>query len=212
MIFSRQFRPNDVFIMGHPGSGQEWFRALVAGLVHGVPPDLATREELDALVPDVDATAGWERKAPVAYFVGRDVPRPEHQTVVVLLRDGRDVVAEEGPDASATTWKAHVEAWLEARTDTRHPRRILFIRYEDLVVSPAHELLRFCDFVGIERPLRVIEQVAEEAASLRAGHPGAFRNEMTPEALAELEREAGSTLRRCGYHLEAETIRARACA
>lgn len=192
---------SDVFIAGYPGSGKTWFHYFVTGLVHAVPPDRASEALIEMLVPDAGADPQDSRDAP-GFYRTDELPRAEHDNVVVLVRDGRDVAVEQGEDVFCR-WHAHVNAWLAAKRDERHPRRVLFIRYEDLVSNPVHELLRFCDFVGLERTLHEIEAVADAASCLRLGHPGAFRTEMSPHALAAFEREAGETLRRCGYPLEA---------
>lgn len=176
----RQSRPEDIFIVGYPKSGNTWFQYLISGIVYGADPELTPDSVVQELVPDVHAKQHYKRFATPTFFKSHDVPGPEHRRVVYLLRDGRDAMVSfhhyirvclhpnvpllefvqnvrnwsgQGP------WSEHVESWLS------NPFRaeMITIRYEDLLEDTVRELRRFCAFANIQPARGHLESVAARA-------------------------------------------------
>jgi hypothetical protein len=176
----REARPEDVFIVGYPRSGNTWFQNLVSGVIFGADPELTPDTVIQELVPDVHAKKCYKRFATPTYFKSHDVPGPEHRRVVYLLRDGRDAmvsfwnyirvcrhptleflefVQHTQQWAGQGSWVEHVEQWLA----NPYHAAMMTIRYEDLLADPVRELRRFCAFVGLRPAPGHLESVAGRA-------------------------------------------------
>jgi Sulfotransferase family len=139
--------------------------------------------------------------------------------VVHLVRDGRDVAASLlrqpwGPrnvTSAARLWRRCVET---ARSDGEPlgPDGYLELRYERLVAEPEEVLRGLCAFLGEEfdpallRPSRIpappgIAQPwpAAHDAAIDPHAAGRWEHELSPDALALFDAEAGATLRSLGY-------------
>lgn len=229
----------DVFIVGYPKSGNTWFQNLLSGVVHGMNPLYAPGDLIKELVPDIHQKQFYYRFTTPTFFKSHFQPKPDYRRVVYLLRDGRDAMVSyfhyltvlKGfePDFAEMVrsgegilckWHVHVEAWLE----NPYNAEIITIRYEDLKKAPVHELRRFCEFMDLERDMKWLELVAENASFekmhkrekteqyhiaepkwpkdkpfTRRGEVGSYKDEMPPEILAMFMEEAQETLKRCGY-------------
>lgn len=143
---------------------------------------------------------------------------------VWLVRDPRDVAASSyhsvfnpcHPYLTASLWDAQ-QRRAEAALVALGPARIHRLHYEDLVADPRAALDRLCRFLGEELEPAMLEHHLSEAAmrvsSLseswrNAGRPvsqasvGRFVRELTPVERAQVERVAGVTMRRLGYHAD----------
>jgi hypothetical protein len=89
---------------------------------------------------------------------------------------------------TAWAWRAHVTA---ARAVSE---RTLELRYEALVTDPAAACARLADHLGVDP-----EPLTQAFADAHAGSVGRWRRDLTPEQLADVEREAGPLLRELGY-------------
>ena len=113
-------------------------------------------------------------------------------------------------------WSSHVESW----AGVPH-RRLLVLRYEDLLLAPQREFGRLCTFLGL-RPSNERLDHAIEASSFRAlqsqevasgfkerpphakaffrqGKADAWRDVLTSEQTERFCRRAAKTMRRFGY-------------
>ena len=233
------FDPSDVFIVGYPKSGSTWFQDLVSAIVYGVNPSYCPPQLSHELVTDVHFKEFYRRYSKPAYFKTHHLPRPEYRKVVYLLRDGRDVMVSyyhhntnlarhsidfmrmvrNGEGLSPSKWHEHVDSWKE----NPYRAEILTIKYEDLMRDAAHEMARFCKFVGIDRNASFIEQMtsltsfgpmqAKEAKLKeyvfgewpkdklfrRRGQVGSYLDEMPADVLCAFISDAGETLKECGY-------------
>jgi hypothetical protein len=177
----RQSRPEDIFIVGYPKSGNTWVQNLVSGIVYGADPELTPDSVIQELVPDVHAKQYYKRFATPTYFKSHDLPAPEHKRVVYLLRDGRDAMVSflhyirvcRHPNleflefvhnvnkwSGQGKWSEHVEKWLS----NPYQSLMMTIRYEDLLGDTVRELRRFCEFLGIRRAQGHLETVAAKAS------------------------------------------------
>ena len=148
---------------------------------------------------------------------------------VHLVRDGRDVVCSllergwlstgrSGGDDAGLPYGARARFWVEperrARVRDRERRdpcrlgvavlrhggsvradpRTLELRYESLVGEPEQAAAAIAEHLGVD--------AATFSGSLGRAHDrsvGRYRRELTPEQLADVEREAGPLLRELGY-------------
>jgi Sulfotransferase domain len=117
-------------------------------------------------------------------------------------------------------WHDHVEQWLANPFNSD----MMIVRYEELRTQPVETLQKFCAFAGVQRDTEFLEQVVARTAFstmqkmerngaegwspnnwpgdkqfIRRGQVGSFKDEMSPEVLAEFLRQAGDTLRKVGY-------------
>ena len=198
-------------------------------LLLDAPPTLGSM--LGALLRAYSAQYGkprWGDKRPAYY---RDVAAvlrlfPDAQ-FIHLVRDGRSAVAS----LKRMTWWHNtvpetISAWsmsidLGAQWQRRlGPASWHELQYERLVADPETELRRLCTFLGEDYDEAMIhpETVAsvavpkrkrkETAHHARTGRPmdsarvAAYREGLTPDELALMERVAGSRLQRYGYTLD----------
>jgi len=174
------FRPDDVFIVGYPKSGNTWMQNLVSGVVYGIEPQYAPDKLIQELVPDVHYKLYYKRFRDPMFFKSHYLPRPEYRRVVYLLRDGRDVMVSyfhhlvalknkevdlmsmvrDGIDHPFAKWHEHVEAWLS----NPYNADLIIIKYEDLIKDTVNQLQRFCKFVNLQRSLDLIERVVRGAS------------------------------------------------
>jgi len=177
-----QFMAEDVFIVGYPKSGSTWFQDLAAAVVFGINPAFMPPSVALDLVPELRGKyAYYRRHMTPSFFKSHEFPRPDHQRVVYLIRDGRDVMVsyyhylkafggpvdfmdmvQKGKSGKYTVfgkWHEHVNAWLA----NPHHAQMLMIKYEDLKRDTATELARFCTFAGLERDPSFLDMVAREA-------------------------------------------------
>ena len=94
---------------------------------------------------------------------------------------------------AAWAWRRYVTAAAAV------PERTVELRYEQLVADPAAAAAPVAAQLGVDA-----EPVAD---GVRAGRttapPGRWRRDLTPEQLADVEREAGEALVALGYELSA---------
>lgn len=120
-------------------------------------------------------------------------------------------------DQYISTWSRHVESWLDA-----DGLRVHRVRYEDMVAAPEPTFAAAARFLELEHSDEAIAlavqavafgKLAEQEARrgfverlagavspfFRRGKPGGWRIELAPPLAAQIEREHGVVMRRCGY-------------
>ena len=172
-----EVRPEDIFVVGYPKSGNTWVQELVAGALYGVLPEFAPFGTVQALIPDVHYEPWYKRHATPMFFKSHALPNPAYRRVIYLLRDGRDVMVSFLHYRQALErqtfdfldfvtnerltppcrWHKHVEAWLA----NPYGAEIMTLRYESLQADPVLELRRLCEFAGLQRPLWLLKLAAQ---------------------------------------------------
>ena len=101
--------------------------------------------------------------------------------------------------------------WVETWDDWHDLRHIHLVRYETLKQTPAQELRRLVDYLGIEVPADVIEQVAQnyqpdqlkagrgKSLHFNKGQVGRFRQVMTPQQIELSHEVLGEYVQKMGY-------------
>lgn len=169
------FSPDDIFIAGYPKSGNTWMQVLVSCITYGIDPDTSPDSLVQELVPDIHYKAHYKRFRETSCFKTHDLPKPEFQRVINIVRDGRDVLCSYKPfneaigatfdmdsaiDAGSGlgfgTWQDHVLAW------DRNPfgAEKIVVRYEDLIDDCVGELGRISRFIGITRTRSELAAIA----------------------------------------------------
>jgi hypothetical protein len=171
---------------------------------------------------------GVEQTPETAFVLGSALRAYPDARAVHMLRDGRDVVCSllergwlgagaAGADDAGLPYGAHVRAWVEPERADEFLRaseatraawawrryvtaargvdeRTLELRYEDLVTDPAVAAERLGTHLDLDS-----HALTDSLAAAHAGSVGRWRRELTPEQLADVEREAGPLLRELGY-------------
>lgn len=178
LVPSAECLPEDIFIVGHPRSGNTWVRNLIAGAIYGADPQYAPYTLVSDLIPG--DTPYYRRYATPMFFKSHYPPRPDYRRVIYLIRDGRDVMvsyfhyikAMRGQDVDFLNvvqgdkvlwpykWHEHVEGWLA----NPYGADIVTIKYEDLKRDTVHELRRLCEFAGFKRDESFLKLIAEKAS------------------------------------------------
>ena len=153
-----------------------------------------------------------------------------HAIAVHVVRDGRDVATSllergwlsaerTGADDARLAFGAHARFWVEPGREEEFgsvsdatraawawrryvtaagavPERTVEVRYEQLVVEPAAAAASVAAALGVEPGL-----VTDAFARAHDTSAGRWRRDLTPEQLADVEREAGAQLVSLGYPL-----------
>lgn len=105
-----------------------------------------------------------------------------------------DVAAEELLTVCARQWRASVE---RAGSDLAQlPAPVVEVRYEDLVAAPQETLAAMITSLGLRAERQDLDRAAGRLVRDRTGLGAST---LTPQQLAELEREIGPTLAALGY-------------
>ncbi len=180
---SLNIRPEDVFLISYPRSGNTWVRFMLANLLK---PDSETIDfhNIHDYIPeegrnnDIINTLSSPR-----IIKTHSTYKANYSRVIYLVRDGRDVYVSyyhyrlkklpEGcsfseflrmEDHSPSLWGDHVESWLNHQEQLSG---ILIVHYENLLSNPNAELKRMVDFIGIQ---------ATEEEIIQAVHASRFDN------------------------------------
>lgn len=246
-IFLRNFfipinetKEDDIFIVGFPKSGNTWMQSLVSGLLYGINTEFLSDKLAQEIVPDVHAREYYKRFGQINFFKSHHLPKKNYKKVIYIVRDGRDALTsyfffnkklghnfslEEmvkyGKGIFPAKWHVHVKEWIK----NPYNAEILFIKYEDLLEKPTEELLKICEFTGIERDINVIEKViagntieqmkrkARKYGGMghvnwkdekgekffRKGKSGDYKNYFTPELIDAFNAEAFEQLEKFHY-------------
>jgi hypothetical protein len=113
-------------------------------------------------------------------------------------------------------WSSHVESW----AGVPH-RRLLVLRYEDLLMAPAREFARLCTFLGVRPPAERLDDAVQASsfevlarqesaagfkerapharAFFRQGEANGWRHVLTERQIARVREKAGKAMQRFGY-------------
>src|ERR1700736_2440513 len=161
-------RPDDLFIVSYPRSGNTWIRFLLANLL--APHETITFRNIEDYVPDIHKSAsslsGWQGRR----FLKAHLPYYDsYPRFIYIYRDGRDAlvsyyhyVTEKkvfagnfgdfvfSPLASKFgSWREHVGVALDFAY--AHADRVLLLQYEHMLEQPAECAAKAAAFAGLVR-------------------------------------------------------------
>jgi len=164
----------DIFIVGFPKSGNTWMQSIVSGLLYCMDTSLLPDKLAQEIVPDVHARSFYKRFTKFNFFKSHLLPQKQYKRVIYIVRDGKDAlisyyfflkdlgskvsldsIIKNGDELFPSFWHIHVNEWLE----NRYHSDIIYIRYEDLLISPMEELKKICKFAGLERSDEILKMV-----------------------------------------------------
>lgn len=163
-------RPEDVYLVSFPRSGNTWLRYMLTALVRG---DRVDAEAVEAIIPDIHHSDPGRRPSAGPVWVKSHTPAwraPEAARIVYLVRHGleatrsyyrylvlRGRLRPDEPigsflrtdDIWPCSWARHVEGWLD-QIGSSDPSQAMIVRYEDLRADPVGELSRVAAFLTVE--------------------------------------------------------------
>jgi len=254
--FQQHLRPTDVFLLGHPKSGNTWLAYMLAILLTKVRSSAVNLTNIKEYVPSVHGRD--HRISEFSHLPNPRVFREEYPVhaelypnVIYLLRDPRSVLvslhhmyqiecndtgkpmekflddyfAHQGCfqrwNRGLVRWDRQVQIWLQQAT---LQRRVLIVRYEDMVRDRRCALERVAAFAGIpfdrDRLALAVEQgsfeemqksedrhgaeaypgeMAKRGRFIRRGETDGWKTEMDDRLARRIETEFYSTMREAGY-------------
>ena len=171
---------------------------------------------------------GVEQTPETSYVLDAVLAAYPEAVAVHVVRDGRDVVTSllergwlnaerKGADDARLAFGPHARFWVEPGREEEFrtvsdatrcawawrryvsaaqsaPERTLTVRYEDLVADPRAAAGPVADRLGAPA-----DEVADAFGKVHDRSRGRWRRELTPEQVADVEREAGTLLAELGY-------------
>jgi tetratricopeptide (TPR) repeat protein len=155
---------NPIFIVGCGHSGTSLMLAILGShpRIHSIPKEsaifLRTDDVIQKTMRQWDAEcatqskARWAEKTPPHIFqLHRFLAfRPQAQ-IILMLRDGRDVVCSLKPRIGYAAFEDRLDRWIYDNMAGlpywQHPQ-VKVVKYEDLVTNPEKELRTLCQFLG----------------------------------------------------------------
>lgn len=253
-VFTAALRSTDIFIVAHPKSGNTWLAYLLAIVQQREAGGQVTLANVGQFVPLIHGAdyevRGFGEMADPRLFRNEWPLFPDHYpTTIYLLRDPRDVLVSyfhhyqvtQGDSSTSldefvrlyldtgcipqfepllVRWDKQVLEWI-ARAQCQ---RVLFVKYEDMVVDRRAVLEKVIAFCGVQaspqdleiavtrgalEAMRDVERqhgaesypgvMAARGAFVRRGRPGGWRDEMSRGAAEEIARQMGAAMQVAGY-------------
>lgn len=182
-------RPDDVFLVSFPKSGNTWTRFLLANLLH--PEEPATFANIHRLIPDPSGTAkrDLDRMPGPRIIKSHECFDPRYPRVIYIVRDPRDVVVSQfhyhrklmkisdespietfvarflaGETCPHGSWGQNVVTWLATREGERN---FLLLRYEDMVSDTPRELSKIAQFLTVPADPKSVARAVEQSSAGR---------------------------------------------
>lgn len=153
---------NFIFIVGCGHSGTTILQKILGNhkSIYGIPYETGLFMHTDTVVKEQLSRYGRARgrkkwvceKTPThVYWIDSMYKYTRHPKIIVIIRDGRDVVASlkkrgGSLEGAVDRWVKDNQEWMAS--PHRHEFHVL--KYEDFVRDPPHELRRICDFIQEE--------------------------------------------------------------
>lgn len=241
--------PDDTMIVSYPRSGNTWMRFLVAHLLH--PTMSISFANIETLIPDTAAISSRDLKRTPRPRVIKSHEYFDHRypKVIYIVRDPRDVVLsfydfqrkyrqieDSYPlakyvdkfvngrlnSASWGTWAENVGSWTSARQGSK---RLLLVRFEDLLHDPKLELARVAHFLSVPASPEMLDQVVANSSAarmrklekeqehqwtatqkhrkdipfVRAAKAGGWKSQLPKQSAAQIEQAWASVMASLGY-------------
>ena len=160
-------RPDDLFIVSYPRSGNTWMRFLLANLL--APHEAITFRNIESHVPDIHKSADTLAERPGRRFFKSHHPSYDsYPQFIYIYRDGRDALvsyyhyatgkkAFEGTFAEFVSsplaskfgsWRAHVNGAFDFAKS--RPDRVLLVQYEQMLAHQTEGAARAAAFAKVK--------------------------------------------------------------
>lgn len=164
-----EIRPEDVFLVSYPKSGNTWMRFLLSNYLFNKDKQHIDYSDLEDFIPSI-------HKSPIDKINSLVNPRlikshfvqPEYPKIIYIVRDGRDALVsyyyflkdlqkfqgdfktfyQNEAFGSIGHWHEHVAEALKFQK--KQPKQILLIKYEDLLLDTEGELSRVLEFLNCQ--------------------------------------------------------------
>lgn len=206
-------RPDDLFIVSYPKSGNTWQRFLVASLLH--PEDDITFLTVSKLVPDIHQLKEAElAQCPSPRILkSHEAFTPRYPKVIYVTRDPRSVAVSMyhfligtrkfGPEQpmdefiqgflrgrymrNYRSWGENVSSWV-SQVDAGN-KNILVLRYEDMKKNTPEELRRVASFLGRPASDDALRAAVEKSSFERMQKLEAERKQLDPSKKWDASRQ-----------------------
>jgi hypothetical protein len=176
-----RIRPDDVFIVSYPRSGNTWVRFLLANLL--APNEKITFRNIEKYVPSIYKSADiLDAREGRRYIKSHNPCYELYPKLIYVYRDGRDALVSYYYYATGknvfsgtfedfifspfveqfTSWKEHIECACEFAF--KYPDRILILRYEEMLISTVPALTSISAFLGLACDAQAIAEAARKSS------------------------------------------------
>ena len=176
-----RIRPDDVFIVSYPRSGNTWVRFLMANLL--APDEKITFRNIENYVPSIYKSADTLDTREGRRYIKSHNPCYElYPKLIYVYRDGRDALVSYYYYATGknvfsgtfedfifspfveqfTSWKEHITRAREFAS--KYPDRILILRYEEMLISTLPALTSISAFLGLACEAQAIAEAATKSS------------------------------------------------
>lgn len=140
---------------------------------------------------------------------------PEKVRIILLVRDGRAVFYSGlkrgfSKKNSLLIWKNPYSRILPLLRQHVSPKHVLLIKYEDLTSNPRNELLKICNFIGLEFEEGMLDFKSKlhhlpDGSDMRFNNSSVIKTDeiwkqkLSPDDYIYFEKMAGSLNRKFGY-------------
>ena len=243
--FVTSLRSSDVFIAAYPKSGTTWLAFLVANVLKPNADETLNLRNFVKYTPDInrlyrgnDSLVEFQGQPDPRFFLVHAAADAALPKVVYVVRDPRDVMVSYWhyqklvvPNFKQSIadfiqsqlnqpyhWGRHVSGWL----DRQNPRRLMFIRYEDMHQDTELVLRQVLDFAGLTYTQKMIDHAVqagqfshmqavdrkfgwEGAVNGRKGHfvrrgvAGAWQDELPESCAWAIEQAYAPVMERFNY-------------
>lgn len=178
-------RPQDIWLVSYPKSGNTWTRFLLAHLVY--KGERIGFDNIEALVPDIYQHSEYHLQSMGSprYLKSHEYFDPRYKRIILVVRDPRDIAVSyyyykikmgeddgmsmsdfvsrfiDGALGTFGSWGENIGSWLGSRWGDHD---VLLLRYEDMLEDTAAAIKKMARFLYIEVTEEEVLAVAEKCS------------------------------------------------